>query len=127
MSNEIIKVLDELAKRFGLAIDWTQKNIMPYITDLNNRVVNYSLTTSILWLIFLGIIGFIAYKMLIKAIKSKRDMYGDIKIEYGMLGAFSGVGIAVSCLLIIINLINIIKCILLPELIILNILKSLGM
>lgn len=43
MSNEIIKILDDLAKRFGVAIDWTAENVMPYLKDLFGRVVTYKI------------------------------------------------------------------------------------
>ena len=31
MSDEIIKLLDDLGQRFGIAIDWSSENMMPYI------------------------------------------------------------------------------------------------
>lgn len=34
MSEDIIKVLDNLAQKFGIAIDWTSQNAMPYLEDL---------------------------------------------------------------------------------------------
>lgn len=43
MANEIIKVLDDLAKRFGLAIDWTAENVWPYIEQLGQRFVTYTI------------------------------------------------------------------------------------
>ena len=52
MSEEIIKVLDELCKRFGLAIDWTNENVIPYITILCEKLVNYEIVTSIVYLLF---------------------------------------------------------------------------
>ena len=58
MSNEIIKVLDDLSKRFGIAIDWSSANIMPYLQDLMARIVKYETYTSTMWLI-IGIIVFI--------------------------------------------------------------------
>lgn len=48
MSDEIIKVLDALAEKFGIAVDWTRQNIQPYIEDLCHRIVGYELTTSIM-------------------------------------------------------------------------------
>ena len=58
MSNEIIKILDDLSKRFGIAIDWSSTNIMPYLQDLMARIVKYETYTSTMWLI-IGIIVFI--------------------------------------------------------------------
>lgn len=34
MGEEIIKVLDALAEKFGLAIDWTSNNVIPYLETL---------------------------------------------------------------------------------------------
>ena len=39
MSEEIIKVLNDLASRFGVAIDWTNQNIVPYLQDLMTRFI----------------------------------------------------------------------------------------
>lgn len=57
MSTEIIKVLDDLAARFGVAIDWTAENIMPYLKDVISRITIYKIVSlsiaigvSMLWL-----------------------------------------------------------------------------
>lgn len=34
MSEEVIKILDALAEKFGLAIDWTSANVLPYLQQL---------------------------------------------------------------------------------------------
>lgn len=47
-SSEVITILDELAKRFGIAIDWTAENVMPYMQDLGSRFVSYTLVTTII-------------------------------------------------------------------------------
>jgi hypothetical protein len=67
LSEEIIKVLDDLAKRFGVAIDWADKNVMPYLMDLYERFIDYKIITNlipiVLFVIFLmcSIIFFIKY------------------------------------------------------------------
>ena len=37
MSEEVIKILDNLGEKFGIAIDWTSENIAPYLTELYER------------------------------------------------------------------------------------------
>lgn len=73
MSDEIIKVLDDLSRRFGIAVDWSAANVIPYLQDLMTRIVKYETWTSITWLvlglIFL-IIGLYLIKVSIKLIKS---------------------------------------------------------
>ncbi len=34
VSNQIIEVLNEICNKFGLAIDWTSKNVQPYLQEL---------------------------------------------------------------------------------------------
>lgn len=51
MSDEIIKLLDDLGQRFGIVIDWSSENIMPYLQDLMSRYIKYEIITSIVWLI----------------------------------------------------------------------------
>lgn len=66
MSDEIIKILDDLGQRFGVAIDWSSENIMPYLQDLISRYIKYETMTSIMWIVIgvivalLGVI--VAYK-----------------------------------------------------------------
>ena len=51
MSEEIIKVLDELGKRFGIVIDWSNQNIIPYLQELLKRFICYRNITACVWII----------------------------------------------------------------------------
>ena len=46
VSNQIIAVLDAICEKFGIVIDWTASNIMPYLQDLCKRIVTYEIATS---------------------------------------------------------------------------------
>ena len=50
-SSEVITLIDELAARFGIVIDWTAENIMPYLTDLGTRFVTLTMWKSILGIV----------------------------------------------------------------------------
>ena len=82
MSNEIIKVLDDLSKRFGIAIDWSSANIMPYLQDLMARIVKYETYTSIAWLILGAIILLIGLYFIRKAIKFLKSEEPDSEIFF---------------------------------------------
>lgn len=58
-SSEIINVLDYLCGKFGIAIDWTSDNVMPYLEDLCSRYINYEVYTSIAWCTLFGVIVFV--------------------------------------------------------------------
>lgn len=82
MSNEIIKVLDDLSKRFGIAIDWSSANIMPYLQDLMARIVKYETYTSIAWLVLGAIILLIGLYFIRKAIKFLKSEEPDSEIFF---------------------------------------------
>jgi hypothetical protein len=62
-SGEIIKLLDDLSKRFGIAVDWSSKNVMPYLQDLSGRIVNYEIATSAVNIAVNILIAFLLYKL----------------------------------------------------------------
>lgn len=68
MSEEIIKVLDALGEKFGVAINWTSANVMPYLQKLCGKYVTYKIATSIVWLLIGVFILFIG-KYLIEKTK----------------------------------------------------------
>lgn len=47
MGEEVIKVLKHLGDQFGVAIDWSSANIMPYLNDLMGRIVKYGIYINI--------------------------------------------------------------------------------
>ena len=42
-SEQLIHLIDELAKRIGIVIDWTNANVMPYLIDLITRYGQFHL------------------------------------------------------------------------------------
>ena len=98
MSEEIIKVLDALAEKFGLAVDWTSANVIPCLEQLCGKYVNYEIATSVVWLLF-GIICLFAAKWSFKLTKSFIKKYEEKQSSYNDVWAvFSGI---VTCALII--------------------------
>lgn len=58
MGDEFIKVLDELCNKFGIAIDWTSANVLPYLEELCGKFIKWEIGTSIAWIV-LSIISII--------------------------------------------------------------------
>lgn len=106
MSEEIIKVLDYLGEKFGIAIDWTQENVFPYLQDLLSRFAGYRIAISIFWIIaaiagcFLTV--YLGKKMVasFKTAKEKKvdtflfERWGD-SIDPTLLGIFAIIGFVV--------------------------------
>lgn len=51
MGDEIVKILNALCEKFGIVMNWSSQNVVPYIQLLSKRCVNYEIGTSIMWLV----------------------------------------------------------------------------
>lgn len=95
MSDEIIKVLDDLSQRFGIAVDWTSSNALPYLQELAKKYVNYRLAMSAMELA-LGILFFVAAMKLVK--EAKRQHYKAKEERRDYFDDNFHDGIAMACL-----------------------------
>ena len=77
ISEQVIKVLDAVCDKFGIAIDWTNNNVMPYIEQLGNKIVAYDICMSIMWLVVGCIPLTIAF--LIKKFLNKKKLEAEDK------------------------------------------------
>lgn len=129
LSDEIIKVLDALAEKFGIVINWTSQNIIPYLEQLCGKYTNYEIATSVVWLIF-GIGCLILGRTLFKTMKyccGKSDGM-DMENGYSCGCIFAAIGcgisIVVGLIVVICQSLDIVTCLTFPEKIILDELKS---
>lgn len=106
-SNQVIDVLDALCRKFGIAIDWTSKNVQPYLKELMTKAVNYKFSIDIVWMCVAGLLLIAGVVFLTIALKSKKTHQCWDNWEC------SFVAISVCCLIAII----IICCITIPEII----------
>lgn len=126
-SKEIITVLDYLCSKFGIAIDWTSENVMPYLKELCERYISYEVFTSVAWIvIIIAITGIIAIPLSITHKKaSASGWYDDISIVaitfWVLFVAMAIVSIFVVCT----QVFDIIECYTIPEKTILEYLKYL--
>lgn len=130
MSEEIIKVLDALAEKFGLAIDWTSSNVIPYLQTLCDKYVNYEMWTSILWII-VGMLCLIVVGIIFGKIHRNKDFgvehdsYGINKTVREIFYFFLTILTAGLVLHILIQIFDIVTCLSFPEKIIINELMAL--
>ena len=109
-SSQFIEVLDALCEKFGIAIDWTSQNVMPYVTDLAARIIAYEIWTSAAWMVIAAILFLITWKM------TKRDCKADIFDDEWFLGWFVRILIGVFCFVVICcQVFDIIEAVALPE------------
>ena len=129
MSKEIIKILDALAEKAGLAIDWTSANVLPYLQQLCSKYVTYEIATSIVWILISICLLFVG-KYSIKKTKQYWEKYEEeasysdydcIAILFGILTGFAVFG---GIVIILCQTFDIVTCITFPEKIIIEELQS---
>lgn len=125
VSSQIIDVINELCSKFGIAIDWSQKNVQPYLESLVTKAVNYELYTSIMWIVIGAILIGIGLFYLSKAnkckeryIKYKKDSMVDTESDYICKDLYRILGwflLIIAILFIIYNANDVIKCVTFPD------------
>lgn len=126
MSEEIIKVLDNLCEKFGIAIDWTSQNVVPYLKELVGRFINYEVVTSIFWII-VGVIAIIIPVIVIKKISKYADYYSDWRFYQVVTIIFGSFIVFTFLIMILFQIYDIIECYTIPEKVIFDYLNSLTM
>ena len=128
MSEEVIKILDALAEKFGLAIDWTSANILPYLQQLCGKYVTYEIATSVVW-VLIGICLLFVGKYVIEKAKYcwkkyKEERYSDYDFAAIVLGVLAGCAIIGGIVVILYQTFDIVTCITFPEKIIIEELRA---
>lgn len=116
-SKEIIEILEYIGQKFGIAIDWSNENVMPYIKQLCERYISWEIATSFAWLIAMILIMAILIILLAFSIKH----------EQGEAAFFISILIFISCIICIPvigkQIYDIITCKTFPELKIIEFIK----
>lgn len=124
MSEEIIKVLDNLGQKFGIAIDWTSQNVLPYLQDLMNRFISLQNAKAITWIVILSILVIAIIIFIIVGIRLGKKEEDE---EITAITIFIGIT-ALICLLIplIGNIFGLMQNIYTPELTLLEYITNYG-
>lgn len=78
MSSEFTKALDAVCDKFGIAVDWGSKNVVPYVQELSTRVVHFKMASATFFML-LGVLMLIATILWIKWIKYCDRRYEEDK------------------------------------------------
>lgn len=129
-SSQFIEIFDHLCQKFGIAIDWTAQNVVPYITALCGRFIKYIIVKDIILIIaFIG--AFYLFWRFTKPCCSKENKWDpDFQYCKSMNGSYvlgwigRGLGAAFVIGMSVTSLLTIVKCIYLPELMIMDYLST---
>lgn len=113
ISNEIINVLEYLAQKIGLTIDWTSENVLPYVEQLFEKFIAYEIATSFAWIgiyIFISIAATLFFVFTSKIAERQQDSF---MLEVGTVALIFVLGI--SFIVICVQFFDIIECNVFPE------------
>jgi hypothetical protein len=116
MGDEIIKVLDALGDKLGIAIDWTSENILPQLETVCGKAVQYELWTSVFWIAFGGLMlmASIILFALGTRICQEKGILWEFDIEV-VCFAFGAVLLLFAVPVIGVQIVDIITCNVFPE------------
>lgn len=129
MSDEIIKVLDDLGDRFGIAIDWTSENVLPYLQNLMDRFITYNIAMDILYIVVCVIIivgAIIGMPKISRYAKEKMEEHplSDWDCGFFVINVFWVIASVFSTIYLLISISDIIKSVTIPEVVIFNYLQQ---
>lgn len=131
VSEQIIQVLDALCEKFGIAIDWTSENVIPYLTKLCGKLISYEIWASVFWIVImtaLTIVSVVATKRLYPIFKKGIEEEDYLDCGWKIATAFSIAGLVALYVATIIvigtQVADIIKCTTFPELYVFEYVKS---
>ena len=126
VSEQIIQVLDNLGEKFGLAIDWSSENILPYVNELMNKAVSYELWMNIIIFTFITIGLALSWIIFFKTIKNKSFIwdYFDALTITAVISIILAVLFSIAFIICLIFCTStIITCLTFPEKIIFDMIK----
>ena len=119
VSSEIIEVLDYLGEKFGIAIDWTSNNVLPYLQALVDKFIKWEISTSILWIAIAAFI--IVMTITLINLKGFREINEE---TYGMLWVPAGILILGFFIVICVQIFDIVECNIFPEKVLYDFIKT---
>ena len=108
--SEIIKVLDYLGEKLGMTIDWSNKNVMPYVEQICGKYIKWEISTSIAWIVIALVIEISL--LIVTYVSYKKEWNEDLFLL--IVFAFLAFGV-ITVAIIGIQVFDIIQCCVFPE------------
>lgn len=119
MSEQIISVIDALCRKFGIVVDWTAENVLPYLQELGARYIKYEIATSIAWIVLIGALFIVALVLATRFHKKAHEIeYDDnYAITYAaIISWILCISFGISLVVVLcVQTLDIITCLTFPE------------
>ena len=109
MSAQIIEVLNDLCSKFGIVIDWSTENVLPYLQNLVGKYIEWEILTSKIWIamaMVVIVLGVIMMVLDVRFFMRASDLF------------FASTGlilIAIGLIVVTIQIFDIVTCLHFPE------------
>lgn len=119
--SEIIKVLEFIGQKLGIAFDWSSETIMPYLQELIQKVVRYEIATSMTWIFIFSLLLYFGYNI-VKKLRQKAKYQDDLIMLNILLATICVIG----AIVISNQIFDIIEAVTLPEMTFYNYIQSIS-
>lgn len=109
VSDQIIAVMNDLCQKFGIVIDWSHENVIPYLTELAGKYISYEIATSVAWAVIFGVILIVSAIMCKITYKTENE---DLMITMTIITVVVAVIFIVT---FAVQTFDIIECLTIPE------------
>lgn len=129
-SSQFIEIFDHLCQKFGVVIDWSAQNVIPYITALCGRMTSYIIFKNVILIFVFAGIFYLFWRFTNPSCSKENKWDPDFHYCKSMNSSYvlgwigRGVVTAFSFGMSITALLTIIKCIYLPEFVIIDCLSA---
>ena len=96
MSEEIIKTLEYIGGKLGIAIDWSSENVWPYVMDILGRYRTMSIVNKAILLVVCLSIMVIAVVLVVKSVRGYIAHDKTWYYEYKHIGGGDPTGLCVT-------------------------------
>lgn len=127
LSSQIIELLNYLGEKMGVAIDWTNSNMMPYLESIFSKYINYFFLSRVIPMGLILIVAIFFTIISVRYLKRRTDFNPDKYFMDCLYVTFLIISVIVLIIVFIVlffMLPDLIACWTFPEKIILDYLKS---
>lgn len=114
MADDIIKLLEYLFAKMGIAIDWSADNVMPYLEELGNHIVMYKMWSAIV-MIGIMIVSLAAAWMICNILTKTFGTESDVNLFILVIRMLAVIAVITT---IAFQCVTIVKCKTFPEIVI---------
>ena len=119
VSEQIISVLNYVCEKLGLVINWTEDNMLPYVTELMAKFIRYEIATSVVSCVLIATLTIFFFVMVKKSFPKAKEDYFEIDCLSSWIAIGSIIGLVVTLIVTMVTfheeIFDIIECITFPE------------